>query len=210
MSSEDLSELEKNPDIRDLNKAIRAIKILGQIVKNQRANLNKDLLNNLIKETYFASFRLISFYGSLLEKGETEFKTMLEQELSADASRVQIQESASKMFMSLLYRFSLQVFSNLTLSVGTQKANELYERVADEIGTPAAKLITFTIKSYYGPMDILELQTLVKEFVGNPMAMHILKARVIKYLYTNTVSIQKKQQLGSICQLKLVYSGKKA
>ena len=210
LSSEDLSELEKNPEIRDLNKAIRAIKILGQIVKNQRANLNKDLLNNLIKETYFASFRLISFYGSLLEKGETEFKTMLEQELSADASRVQIQESASKMFMSLLYRFSLQVFSNLTLSVGTQKANELYERVADEIGTPAAKLITFTIKSYYGPMDILELQTLVKEFVGNPMAMHILKARVIKYLYTNTVSIQKKQQLGSICQLKLVYSGKKA
>ena len=208
LSKKDLDELEKNPDIRDLNKAIRAIKILGQIVKNQKANLNKDLLNDLIKETYFASFRLISFYGNLVEKGEKEFKETLEQELPQDATRTQIQEAASQMFMSLLYRFSLQVFSNLSISVGTQKANDLYERVADEIGTPAAKLITFTIKSYYGPMDIQELQTLVKEFDGNPMAMHILRARVIKYLYTNTVNIQKKQQLTSICQLKMIPSGK--
>lgn len=186
LSQKDLEELEKNPDIRDLNKALRAIKILGQIVKNQKANLNKDLLNDLIKETYLASFRLISFYGNLIANGEKEFKEILEQELPKDPTCKQIQEAASRMFMTLLYRFSLQVFSNLSLSVGTQKANDLYERAANEIGTPAAKLITFTIKSYYGPMEVQELQTLVKEFKSNPMAMHILRARVIKYLYTNT------------------------
>lgn len=53
-------------------------------------------------------------------------------------------------------------------------------------------------------MDVLELQALANEFNGNPMAMHILRARVVKYLYTNTVDIKKKQKLTSICQLKMV------
>ena len=208
LSKADLDELEKNPDIRNLNKALRAIKILGQIVKNQKANLNKDLLNELIRETYFSSFRLITFYAGLVEKGEKEFKEFLELELPKGATYIQIQEVASRIFMTLLYRFSLQVLSNLSLSVGTQKANDLYERVANEIGTPIAKLITFTIKSYYGPMDVQELQALAKEFNGNPIAMHILRARVVKYLYTNTVDFAKKQKLSAICQLKMIPSNK--
>ena len=106
--------------------------------------------------------------------------------------------------MSLLYGFCLKMFSNLAYSVGSKGADALYSQIAREIGTPAAKLISFTIKSYYGPMDLAELESLSKEFADNPMAEHILRCRVLKYVYTNTLTYKKKQQIGELCNLKLI------
>ena len=37
--------------------------------------------------------------------------------------------------------------------------------------------------------------------------MHILKARVIKYVYNNHVNFKDKQAIGKICQLELVNKG---
>ena len=108
------------------------------------------------------------------------------------------------MLSSLLYRICLSAFSTLSLSVGTQNMDEEFDRVASEIGTPAAKLISFTIMSFYGPLKLSEVSDLVREFEGNHLATHILKARVLKYVYNNTVSYQQKQQIGDICNLRLI------
>ena len=117
-----------------------------------------------------------------------------------------VRERVEKVLSSLLYKICLDTFSALSLSVGTQKMDEEFDKVATEIGTPAAKLISFTIKSFYGPLKISELSNLIKEFEGNHLATHILKARVLKYVYNNTLSYQKKQQIGDICQLRLINS----
>lgn len=106
----------------------------------------------------------------------------------------------------MLYRICLGSFSNLSLAVGTQNIDEEYDKVAQAIGTPAAKLISFTIKSFYGPMSITELEELIREFSGNHLATHILKARVLKYVYNNTITYQKKQKIGQICGMKLINS----
>ena len=198
-------EIANHPVLRDLNQAIRSIRILGQIVKNQRLDIKKDLIVSLLKESYKTCFRVISFYGNYLTDNESDFIEYIERQSGIERlNRSLLQSQVRNAFMPLLYDFCLKMFSNLSFSVGTQGADDLYTQIADEIGTPAAKLISFTIKSYYGPMDLSELESLSKEFAGNPMAGHILRSRVLKYVYTNTLSYKKKQQIGDLCDMKLV------
>ena len=117
-----------------------------------------------------------------------------------------VRDRVEKVLSSLLYRICLGAFSTLSLSVGTQNMDEEFDQVASEIGTPAAKLVSFTIKSFYGPLKLSELSELVKEFEGNHLATHILKSRVLKYVYNNTITYQQKQQIGEICNLRLMNS----
>ena len=80
--------------------------------------------------------------------------------------------------------------------------NDIYDKVADKIGSPAAKLITFNIKTYYGQLSIPELKKINEEFKNNHVAMHLLKSRVYSYVYNNYVDFKKRDQILSILDLK--------
>lgn len=57
---------------------------------------------------------------------------------------------------------------------------------------PAAKIITFTIKTIYGKMRLADLQDIVNEYKDNPVVLEIIKARVISYVYNNYLVQDKK------------------
>lgn len=204
----EIEEIKKDKNLRDVIQTFRAIKILGQIIKNQKFSIGKTNIGNILQEAYLSCFRLVSFYNHFLESEENNIvKSVLEK--NADnpyLSSELVQQRVENLLSSMMYRICLGSFSNLSLAVGTQNLDEEYDKVAQAIGTPAAKLISFTIKSFYGPMNITELEDLIREFSGNHLAIHILKARVLKYVYNNTVTYQQKQKIGQICGMKLINS----
>lgn len=55
------TDFEQNKDLRDINNTFKIIKILGQIVKNQKETMKKDDLNQLIEVSYNVCFRSIAF-----------------------------------------------------------------------------------------------------------------------------------------------------
>lgn len=55
------TDFEQNRDLRDINNTFKIIKILGQIVKNQKETMKKDDLNQLIEVSYNVCFRSIAF-----------------------------------------------------------------------------------------------------------------------------------------------------
>lgn len=204
----ELEEIKADANLRDVVQTFRSIRILGQIIKNQKQDIGKGNISKILRESYLSCFRMINFYCNYLEKEEDNIiRAVVENNrenpnLTSDIVR----EKVEKMLSALLYRICLSAFSTLSLSVGTQNLDEEFDHVASEIGTPAAKLVSFTIKSFYGPLKISELSELVKEFEGNYLASHILKARVLKYVYNNTVTYQQKQQIASICNLRPINS----
>lgn len=76
--------------------------------------------------------------------------------------------------------------------------------IANKIGSPAAKIITFTIKTIYGKMRLADLQDIVNEYKDNPVVLEIIKARVISYVYNNYVDFSTRQKIGQLCKLRLV------
>lgn len=204
----EIEEIKNDKNLRDIIQTFRAIKILGQIIKNQKSNIGKTNISSILQEAYLSCFRLVSFYSHYLESEEDGIvKAVLENNAdNPNLSSELVQQRVEKLLSSMLYRICLGSFSNLSLAVGTQNLNDEYDKIAKDIGTPAAKLISFTIKSFYGPMNIEELEDLLREFSGNHLATHILKARVLKYVYNNTITYQQKQRIGQICGMKLVNS----
>ncbi|MBU0910699.1 MAG: hypothetical protein KJ717_14120, partial [Proteobacteria bacterium] len=88
-------------------------------------------------------------------------------------------------------------------SVGIKDLKELYEEVAKRIGSPAAKLVSFSINSYYNDISTKDVSNLAKELDGNIVALQILKSRVKAYIYTNHTTYKQKQQLAQALHMKI-------
>lgn len=205
---QELQEIEKNPKLMELLMAMRSIKIIGQIVKNESSNLEKEKIQELLIQTYSTSFRIISSFASMIQEETDDMVKSIIDEINSNGKKIDyysLREKVSKMVGYFVYKFCLYNFSNLTHSVGTKNLDEIYDGVAEKIGTPAARLVSFTIKSYYGKkLNINELRNLYREFDGNPVAQQILRARALHYVYHNSVERSEKQKIGQICGLKLI------
>ncbi len=202
-------ELEDNKCLRELNNTIKIIKILGQIAKNQMETLKKDQIIKLLEESYNVCFRSIAFFSKMIEASKDDITDFI---LERNKDKAYLQEDdirlrVQKLLHMLLYQFCLQSFANLSRSVGTSNVPEVYNAVAEKFGTPAAKIISFTIKTYYNKMRLVDLESIVNEYRNNPVVMEIIKARVLNYVYNNYVDTSIRQKIGQICELKLINNG---
>lgn len=199
-------DFEENACLRDLNNTFKIIKILGQIVKNQMETLKKEQILKLVEESYNVCFRSVSFFCTLIEESKEEIIQFL---LDKYKDKSNIEETklltrVHELLHMLLYHQCLNSFANLARSVGTSNVPEIYNEIARRFDTPAAKIISFTINTYYNKMRIKDLEELVDEYKNNPVAMEIIKARVLNYVYNNYVDYSKRQEIGQICNLRLI------
>lgn len=195
----------KDKNIVDITQTLKVIKILGQIIKNQHGTFEKERLIQLIESAYLACFRLIDFFSAMLIDAKSEILDAIEKKIGDSVvGRDIIQKEVADFLYLLGYKMCLTSFSNLMQAVGTSSLKNLYDSAADRIGSPAARLVSFSIKTYYDRMNILELEELMNEYKNNPVATHIIRARVANHLYNNHVPYDKKQKISSICKMKLI------
>lgn len=200
-------DFEKDQILQDLNNVMKSTQIIGQIIKNQRDVLLKEQIINLLTDTYEATFRSISFFTELLKEGQDEIVADF---ISKDArmtevNKKEIEKKVNMLFQMMLLRVCLSCFVNLTISVGTSGIDNLYDVVSKEkIKTPAADIITFTIKTYFGTLNESELEDTIKKYKNNPVVLSILRARVRNYVYTHNLPFEKIQRVGSICGMQLL------
>ena len=59
-------------EIQNLNKSLRSIEVVGQIVKNRQGSLRKSDIKAMVREMYEAAFRTISYFGAIIESERTQ------------------------------------------------------------------------------------------------------------------------------------------
>ncbi len=199
----------------DLVENFKVIKILGQIIKNQHGNFEKEKLISMLEAAYNACFRSIDHLSTVLESDREEVIEAFLEKHSKDKKEITIRDKEilkskiSGFLYYIGYRLCLGSFANLSLAVGTQNIDDIYDQVAKRINSPAAKLITFNIKTYYGKLSIPELIRMKEDFKGNPVALHMLTSRVYSYLYNNYVNYEKRSKIANILELKSLPIAKK-
>jgi hypothetical protein len=175
--------------------AFRSIDIVGQIVKNRKGSLPKQEIIELISELYLTGFRTVGFLGTIFTDAKDQLTEELKERIKDDDSREVVKRKINSFFQFISMQTCLGVFTKLVYSVGIKDFKELYEEVAKQIGTPAAKLVSFSINSYYNEISTKEVSKLAKELKNNFVALQILKSRVKSYIYTNHIDYREKQQL---------------
>lgn len=196
-------EEEKRQNERSLkiDKALRAIEVVGQIIKNRRNTLEKSKLKEMVIELYFAGFRTVNYLGTTLAEDK---KTLVEdiikdEELGGDT--IKIRNHINYFFEMTTFRFCLFVFGKIIRSVGVKELRWLYNDASTEIGTPAADIVTFSIESVYSKLVVDDLKKLVNKYKDNSAVMTIIRARVRSYLYNNYVEVNDRKRIAAALKL---------
>lgn len=204
-------EYELPQEVIEINQALQTIKILGQIVKNQKGDFEKSKLVELVESAYNSTFRLISFFtgiisaekdtiiDAVLDNLEEKNKNNLEfRDFIKKIDRDELKKQITKFLQFISYDICINGLNNLIFAVGSQGVDELYDAVTKRIDTPVAKIITFAIKSYYGNMNVRDLESLFKDIENNHTAKNILRVYIKKHLYTNSIERTKKEKIINI------------
>ena len=67
MAKEKINPNDLPIEIQNMNKSLRSIEVVGQIVKNRQGSLKKPDIKNMVKDMYEAAFRTISYFGNIIE-----------------------------------------------------------------------------------------------------------------------------------------------
>ena len=196
-------EEEKRQNARSLkiDKALRAIEVVGQIIKNRRNSLEKSKLKEMLVELYYAGFRTVNYLGSTLAADK---KTLVEdiikdEDLGGDT--IKIRDHIDYFFEMTTFRFCLFVFGKIIRSVGVKELRWLYNEASAQIDTPAADIVTFSIESVYSKLVVEDLKKLVEKYKDNSAAMTIIRARVRSYLYNNYVEVNDRKRIAAALRL---------
>lgn len=189
----------------EINQAFRSVKIIGQIVKNQSGDFEKEKLIKLVEAAYNTIFRFLGFYSGMLEKEkELLIETIVEdikkkeEEKKSMIGNVNvkiIEKKVRNILQFISWRICVDSMTNLMFAIGTKGQNELFEKVNSNINSPASKIVTFAIKTFYDKIDLKELEKLFDEVKDNYLAQCILREYIKRYLYTNYIERNKRDRI---------------
>ena len=194
-------EQRQNERLKKMDKAMRAIEVVGQIIKNRRNSLEKSKLLEMVVELYYAGFRTVNYLGSTLAQDKKALveDIIKDEELGGDTMK--ICDHINYFFEITTFRFCLFVFSKIINSVGVKELRWLYNEASAQIDTPAADVVTFSIESVYSTLAVDDLKKLVAKYKDNSAAMTIIRARVRSYLYNNYVEVSDRQRIAKALRL---------
>ena len=203
-NSEEFENPETNEIVTPFIQSSRSIEIIGQIVKNRKGSLEIGHLNDLVTEIYTTGFRTIGYFSELLKTMKQELKETLDREIESSDSRIEMERKILAFLQMASLKLCLNIFTKLTFCVGTKELKDIYVEVSNKINTPAAKLVTFSINSYYGNVSVSEVKSLAEDFKDNIVAMQILRSKVRFYVYNRNLDYSTKQKLASACKMTLL------
>jgi hypothetical protein len=207
---EDDQNMESDIELRPFLQSFRAIEIVGQIIKNRKGSLKTDILKQMITELYLTAFRQIGFLGEQIKVSKDDLVKRIEEKVTKRDSGEEIEKKIYRFLQFISLQACLGVFSKIIHHVGVKELRDLYNEVAQIIGTPASKIVSFSINTYYGKIDIKELEDLAEEFKDNIVVMQIIRSRVKSYIYNNQVDYRLKQKIGSCLEMRVpAYAGNK-
>ena len=194
-----------NRELADLTKSLRMLSIMGQILKNQEGEMSNDTLVNLSVDTQQMAFRILSkLYGDMEEDPEfwLEFveKVFLKKHFSDTAHLTEMEKrgKAEMAFGMLAFQSALGIIDRVANAVGSDQLLKIAKRAAEQINTPAAHLVNFSIQGWYGKrLDIDEIKRYAKQWKSeNPIALHILAEVVQTYFHMHKVDRATQGKLG--------------
>ena len=162
-------EQRQNERLKKMDKAMRAIEVVGQIIKNRRNSLEKSKLLEMVVELYYAGFRTVNDLGSTLAQDKKALveDIIKDEELGGDTMK--IRDHINYFFEITTFRFCLFVFSKIINSVGVKELRWLYNEASAQIDTPAADVVTFSIESVYSTLAVDDLKKLVANIKTTPL-----------------------------------------
>ncbi|MFP0195843.1 TIR domain-containing protein [Pseudomonas sp. PHC1] len=184
----------------NVNKVFKGSELIGQIIRNRHASLNREEMTHLLRETYGCGLRFLQFFIELSDMAKESVVHTISHEMRENPlqTNLAIEKEAKSTFLSMTFVAIYAVLKKMATSTGCAEAEEIYKSLEDEISSPAIKIINQAITlDFHKRIDFKALSALADEFKSNAVCDRILKEIVIQHVYMFPVNYRDKQKISS-------------
>jgi hypothetical protein len=206
------SELESYQAI-DLNKGMRIIEILGQILKNRGGSFTKNIVQDTLEYTIDLGLRILNLF--IMSCKSVEFRVLLRKMLDEVESenystrnfhmdndkKIAFLEKTIQLFG---YVSTVGMLNLIISSINSEKLTEPMVILRENKQTPAYEIISFLLQLNQDGIDVRELQDLFAEFdkSKNYWARKTLSYYIQNYLNTHRMVFNERQRVCTLLGLK--------
>ncbi len=198
----DIEEVENDKSIfAEINRSLRIIETIGQILRNRHGSLAKDDLIDLTKAACSSGLKFLSFYLNTTRSEETEITTIIENVLKKNTSLTdeRLSSVTKKFFLMLCYGTSYGVIKRIVNSLGSDKLIAIFDDIRKTSPEyPTIQLICIAIKLEFSKeIPKSEIEKLYNSLRKNPFTQRLLQEMIVQHLYLNVVDYRDKQWIAS-------------
>jgi DNA repair exonuclease SbcCD nuclease subunit len=212
---QDILDYDLNEDISALDalskmiKAMKTIEIIGQVTKKYWGELRAQQKFDLAEESYMLGLRTLGFHYSLIERDTEMLVEYLKHIYSKkfprrSFSKVDIEKASRGFLFSICVMASYGIIKRITNSIGFEKLAGTFSEILTKHSFTSVRLIDTSIKLDYNrsfPWD--EIRELKKYTDKHFLSDAVLKNLVINYLYMFYTSIEDRQRICSLLDIKI-------
>lgn len=196
--------------MKELRRAIKTGEVIGCIIKNRVASLEKEKVVDIFKEGMDIHLRILASFFEII-KGEDAQQDLIdliskilrkiiaeEKKKGREIGDEEIRRMARIIFWNLNFLFAYGIICKIVHSLGSDKLTEIVGMIDSIINTPASFLVKHGILMWYNKnLQIDELAKKIKERDFSEIAQNILKFMIVNYTLQHPISYRDKQRIES-------------
>jgi len=195
-SSDNAEELENSGMIAEVNRSVKAVEIIGQILRNRSGSLTRVQLRQLVESAYGSGLRFLDSFLELLSDERDELVDIISQILEKDPSipDTVVVRQASKEFYNIALGSCFGVINKIANSVGSEKLLPVLAQVVEDAPTPANSLILIIAElEFTNRLPQSRVLKFKLDFQQNIIAQRLLKETMVRHLYLHYLKVEQKQ-----------------
>jgi hypothetical protein len=211
--NEERSNEKNDPSVIEIQKGIKIIEVLGQILKNRAGSFEKKDVLEMLGETVDLGLRIL--YLFLKGCQDEDFKDWLTKSLQLaekdleETKRRKFDDEKRKIFVEKMIQFfgymvTIGMLNRISGAIGSQKLISIMTELSESKNTPAYHLINFRISLSHQGVDLESFKSMMYQFdnTKNFWARRTLSYYVQNHLNTHHLRFQDRQKIYNILDIK--------
>lgn len=205
-------------DIKDetqisVNRAMKIVEVLGQILKNRAGSFPKKKIQELTIEIEELGLRVLSYMLNTLKSQEIKdwlLKRLNIEEQKWVSEKKNFDSEIKKKFIERNIQFislitTIGMLNKIYYSVNTEKLISIQEDISASKNVPSYDFINLQFKLSFDLIDILDIRHLHKKYFDskNRWALKAMSLYLQRYINTHAIDYKLKQQICDLLEIKL-------
>lgn len=189
----------------EINRSVRFVEIIGQILRNRQSSLKKEQLTDLCLSAYSSGLKFLNYFLIGTRENQEYILKFIRDIFykNTSFSDDNISKEARKIFLTLCYGTSYLVIQKIANSLGSEELMPIFEEISSKHPeSPVIQLIHITIQlEFTKKIPKKEIYDMYLKLKNNPIAQRLLQELVIQHLYLNCVDYRDKQWISDTLKL---------
>lgn len=204
------SDFDHDPELIEINKALRLIDVLGQIAKNRYGSFEKEKISEVVESVQDLGLRILNvllssmrdpdFENWILSRvSEAEHDRRKEKGKENDLSDEEIKQIVVKSIRFISFLTTFSIINKIVDAIGSEKIADIVQELKHKLDSPAYDLIAFITSIKHSNPRPEKIKQVYDEFRknGNLMAMRIASYFIQDYLNTHSLEVREKKVICS-------------